>query len=49
MVVETAKKEWLCGEFRSTFERSNTQCKADIAIFFEDLNELIPASRHNIN
>jgi len=49
MALAPVTKEWLCGEFRSTFERNNTQCKADIATFFEDLNEPIPASRHNIN
>jgi hypothetical protein len=49
MALAPVSKEWLCGEFRSTFERNNTQCKADIATFFEDLNEPIPASRHNIN
>lgn len=47
--LKPVKREWLCGEFRSNFERTNTQCKADIATFFEDLNEPIPASIHNIN
>jgi hypothetical protein len=49
MGLAPVTKDWLCGEFRSTFERNNTQCKADIASFFEDLNEPIPASRHNID
>lgn len=49
MALEPVKRSWLCGEFRSTFERNNTQCKADVATFFEDLGEPIPASRHNIN
>ena len=49
MALEPVKRSWLCGEFRSTFERNNTQCKADIATFFEDLGEPIPSSKHNIN
>eukprot|EP00178_Gracilaria_changii_P010807 TRINITY_DN3136_c0_g2_i1.p1 TRINITY_DN3136_c0_g2~~TRINITY_DN3136_c0_g2_i1.p1 ORF type:complete len:160 (+),score=47.00 TRINITY_DN3136_c0_g2_i1:2-481(+) len=49
MTLAPAKKSWLCGEFRNTFERNNTQCKADIATFFDDLDEPIPHSRHNID